>query len=130
MKKFTRIIAAGLMAAAITVSAGTMSVSAEMAGTGCDSQFLNDMGVCPDRWGSVYITFNWSEVSKAVDESWAKMGVRCVTNFWDDNKYYINGKEVTKWEAYDYVAHKLNKTYIKKDYGPVYGPGKNGHRHK
>lgn len=127
-KKFTKIIAA-VLAAAITISAGSLSVSAEMTDTGFDSEFLNDMGVCPDRWGPVYITFNWSEVSKAVDESWAKMGVRCVTNPWDDNKYYINDKEVTKWEAYDYVAHKLNKTYIKYDYSSVYGRGKKaGHK--
>ena len=67
-KKFTRIAAAVLAAAAITISAGTMSVSADTTETGNDSQFLNDMGVCPDRWGDLYTFLHWGEVSgTAVD---------------------------------------------------------------
>ena len=56
--------AAGLMAAAIAVSAGAMSVSADTYYTALDTQFLNNMGVCPDQWGSMYTGLNWTEVSQ------------------------------------------------------------------
>ena len=115
-KKFTRIAAAVLAAAAITISAGTMSVSADTTETGNDSQFLNDMGVCPDRWGDFYTTFHWGEVSGMTDQAWARMGVRSVTNWGASNEYYINGKKVKRKEAYDYVAKKLGRTYDKKKY--------------
>jgi hypothetical protein len=115
-KKFTRIAAAILAAAAITISAGTMSVSADTSETGYDSQFLNDMGVCPDRWGGFYTAFHWGEVSGMTDQAWARMGVRSVTNWGDCNEYYINGKKVKREEAYDYVAKKLGRTYDKKKY--------------
>ena len=115
-KKFTRIAAAVLAAAAITISAGTMSVSADTLETGNDSQFLNDMGVCPDRWGCFYTSFHWGEVSGMTDQAWARMGVRSVTNWGARNEYYINGKKVKRKEAYDYVAKKLGRTYDKKKY--------------
>jgi hypothetical protein len=115
-RKFTKIMAAVLAAAAITISAGTMSVSADTSETGYDSQFLNDMGVCPDRWGGFYTAFHWGEVSGMTDQAWARMGVRSVTNWGDCNEYYINGKKVKREEAYDYVAKKLGRTYDKKKY--------------
>ena len=110
-KKFTRIAAAVLAAAAITISAGTMSVSADSTQTSYDSQFLNDMGLCADRWGDTYTYFHWGEVSKAVDECWAKAGVVSVTSWNHGNKYYIADREVTREEAYDYAAKKLGRTY-------------------
>ena len=72
MKNFTKFIAVALAAAAITISAGTTSVSADSTQTSYDSQFLNDMGLCADRWDDTYTYFHWGEVSKAVDECWAK----------------------------------------------------------
>ena len=50
------------------------------------------------------------------------MGVRSVTDYWDNNQYYINGRKVTRQEAYDYVANKLGKTYNKDKFFPA---GKN-----
>ncbi len=66
--------------------------------------------------GSDYTLFHWETVSKAVDESWAKIGVHCVTRFGNSNIYYIDGKEVLRVEAYDYASKKLSKTYEKDDY--------------
>ncbi len=48
MKIFVKILSV-VMAAAMTVSAGAISASANSRETGFDSQFLNDMGLCPDR---------------------------------------------------------------------------------
>ena len=82
------------------------------------SQFLNDMGVCPDRWGGLYTEFHWGEVSGMTDRAWARMGVRSVTNWGARNEYYINGKKVKREEAYDYVAKKLGRTYDKDHFFP------------
>ncbi len=116
MNKFTKIMAAVLATAAITVSAGSHSVSATGNETCKDSQFLNDMGVCPDRWGVSYALFHWGKVSGITDESWAKMCVRSVTRCSGNNNYFINGKEVTRAEAYEYVAKKLDRPYNRDAY--------------
>ncbi len=49
------------------------------------------------------------------------MGVRSVTVYDDLNRYYINGKEVSREEAYEYVAKKLGKTYNKNTFFPQRG---------
>ena len=118
MNNFTKVIAAALAAATITISAGTTSVSASTRETACDSQFLNDMGVCPDRWGGLYTEFHWEEVSGTADGAWAKIGVRSVTNYYGKNDYYINGQKVSQSQAYDYAANKLGKTYDKDHFFP------------
>ena len=76
------------------------------------------MGACPDRWGEFKTTFSWKSISPMADQAWARMGVRCVSDYWDDNHYYINGREVNRKEAYDYVAQKLGKTYNKDKFFP------------
>ena len=53
MKKFTKVLAAALAAAVITISAGTTGVSVNTEETACDTQYLNDMGV--DHSERVYI---------------------------------------------------------------------------
>ena len=116
MKNFTKFITVALAAAAITISAGTTSVSADSTQTSYDSQLLNDMGLCADRWGDFYTSFHCGEVSGMTDQAWARMGVRSVTNWGARNEYYINGKKVKREEAYDYVAKKLGRTYDKKKY--------------
>ncbi len=110
-RKFTKIMAAVLAAAAITVSAGTTSVSAATDGVAIDSLFLTEIGVSSNKWTNLYTAFNWGEVSKDVDAAWARAGVRAVTNPVSSNEYYIDGRKVTREEAYDYAAKKLGKTY-------------------
>ncbi|MBQ4362540.1 MAG: hypothetical protein II782_00865 [Oscillospiraceae bacterium] len=53
MKKCTKVLAAALAAAVITISAGTTGVSADTEETARDTQYLNDMGV--DHSERVYI---------------------------------------------------------------------------
>mgnify|MGYP007038207534 CR=1 FL=1 len=119
-RKFTRIAAAVLAAAAITVSAATTSVFADKDDTAYDSKFLNDMGSCPDRWGDLYTFFHWSEVSGAVDKAWAEVGVQSVTCLGDDNKDYLDGKEITRQEAYEHAAMRAGKDYDYNNYVDAY----------
>ena len=118
MNKIAKVMTTVLAAATIAVSAGAMSASADSKETASDTQFLNEMGVCPDRWGAWYTDFHWEEVSNWADGSWAKAGVCCVSHWWDINDYYIDGKKVSQKQAYDYVSEKLGKTYDVNKYFP------------
>ena len=121
MKKFIRIIAAVMAAATIAVTA-SVSASANLGCTANDSQFLNDIGLCPDRWGCIYTAFHWGEVSKAVDAAWAKAGVTSVTSPDDFNDYYINGEWVDRRMAIQYAADSLGKNIDVKKYSPDRNP--------
>ena len=111
MNKIAKVMTTTLAAATIAISASAMSASAECRDTAYDSQFLNDMGVCPDRWGQFYTTFHWDEVSNWVNGAWAQAGVHVETDWFDTNEYYIDGNKVQRYEAFDYAAKKLGKTY-------------------
>ena len=118
MNKIVKVMTTALAAATIAISAGAMSASADSKETASDTQFLNEMGVCPDRWGAWYTEFNWDEVSNWADGSWAKVGVCCVSHWGGMNEYYINGNKVTRPEAYKYAAEKLGKSYDENKYFP------------
>ena len=47
--------------------------------------------------------------SNKVDKAWEKAGVRCVTNYFLTNDYYVNGKKVSRIEALEYVNAKYGK---------------------
>lgn len=117
MKKITRIIASIVIASTMAVSTG-ICASANGSETAYDSQFLNDMGLAPDRFGNFHITFHWSSDSKMVDDAWAKAGVICVTNSVCANKYFINGKQVSREEAYKYVTAKFGNNCEYKNFDP------------
>ena len=117
MKKITRIMASIVLAATMTVSTG-ICASANGIETAYDSQFLNDMGLAPDRFGNFHVTFHWSSDSKMVDSAWAKVGVVCTTTSICSNKYVINGKKVSREEAYRYAAAKLGRTIDYSKYDP------------
>ena len=104
MKRFTKFIAAILAATAITVSATTKSASASADQTAQDSQFLNTIGYSPDRNGETYTYFHWGEVSKMVDKAWAKAGITSVTSWEGVNRYWLDGKEISRKEAFFYAA--------------------------
>ncbi len=109
MKKFTKMLTVIIAATAITISAGTKSVSASVGSTSSDSEFLHEIGICSDSSGWTDTIFHWGNVSNKVDKAWAGVGVTSVTNFAGENSYYINGREVTRREAVEYAAEKLGK---------------------
>jgi hypothetical protein len=118
MKKFTKFMATFLAAATITISAASTSASALYLDTIQESRFLNDAGLCYDRWGETYGQWHWKEVSSAVDNAWAKAGVTNVSKYIGLNDYYINGKKVSRYAAFYYVAKKYGKMYLLKKYYP------------
>lgn len=88
-----------------------------IAQTSDDSQFLYDYGLVDDWHSQTTMTFHWDSYSKAVDAGWAKAGITSVTSPWVANRYYINGKEISRGEAFDIVSKKFTKIHDEYD-GP------------
>ena len=76
-----------------------------------DSVFLYEHGLIDDWHGSFHMTFHWKSDSAAVDSGWAKAGITCVTKWLEmaHNRYFVNGKEISRDEAYSIVSSKYNK---------------------
>ena len=62
----------------------------------------------------------WEYVSSQVDGGWAKAGITCVTVYGCvyDNQYFINGKEISRKEAYRIVNENFPDTRPL-DYRPI-----------
>ena len=84
--------------------------------TAYDSQFLQKMGFMDKSYNDFESFFGWSSISKSVDSGWAKAGITCVTDFFNNNKYFKDGKEVSRYEAYKTAADKVGKTFNPDDY--------------
>lgn len=119
-KKITKIMAAALTSAAITVSAGAMSVSAIVAGPAHDMQ-VDTIGICQDSSGTLYKGLKRRIVSLSADQTLAKAVVRSVADHTDKDVYYINSRKITRKETYDNTANKLGKKYDHK------GSSREGH---
>lgn len=109
-------MAAALAAAAVTVSAGTISASACLKGVSKDSKFLQDIGVTPNHWDACYAAFNWQESTTDLEAAWARVGVRCVTHPGDPNEYYIDGRQVERKSAFSQAMNKTGKYVSSSDY--------------
>ena len=79
--------------------------------TTSDSKFLYDYGLVDDYHGNFHSTFHWLSDSAAVDGGWSKAGITCVTAPWGDNQYFMNGKEITRDEAYDVVRANFTRIH-------------------
>lgn len=50
-----------------------------------------------------------SASSDDVYAGWTKAGINCVTKSFSDNQYFIDGKSISRNEAYDIVKSKFKK---------------------
>lgn len=76
-----------------------------------DSKFLYDYGLNNNWHSAGSMAFFWLSYSPEVDAGWAKAGITCVTAWsgYKDNKYFINGKEISRDEAYAHVRANFQK---------------------
>ena len=83
--------------------------------TAYDSRFLYERGLVDDWHGETATDLHWVSYSAAVDEGWRKAGITCVTVHSDlerheyDNRYYLNGQQISRDEAWKFVAAKFPK---------------------
>ena len=71
--------------------------------TSNDSKLLYERGLVDDWHGVETTAFRRGSYSEAVDAGWSKAGITCVTKPFKDNQYFINGKEISRYEAYNHV---------------------------
>ena len=67
--------------------------------TSTDSYILYNAGYMKEMFTEGDLMFNWAEDSAKVDAGWYKAGVTCVTSVLDFNKYFKDGKEISRGEA-------------------------------
>lgn len=77
----------------------------------CDSKFLYDYGLVSDWHGEFHMTFNWISDSAEIDDGWKKAGIISVTSFVNPNKYILNGKSLTRDEAYRHVRANFKRIH-------------------
>ena len=93
-----------------TVSGGSMSATSR------DSKFLFNVGLMDESYICDGLLFSWNSKSKNVDDAWASAGIVCCTCPFADNEYYLNGKRITRKEAFYYVANKCGVIIDYADY--------------
>ena len=77
----------------------------------CDSKFLYDFGLVSDWHGEFHMTFNWISDSTEIDDGWRKAGIISVTSFVNPNRYILNGKNLTRDEAYKHVRANFKRVH-------------------
>ena len=80
-----------------------------------ESEFFNDLGYNIPVMGFLYMEFNWEEGSAKVKEAWAHFGVDCDIAKSRKNAYYIDGKRVSRREAFKHAAYKAGKPWVYDD---------------
>ena len=80
-----------------------------------ESEFFNDLGYNIPVMGFLDMEFNWEEGSAKVKEGWAHFGVDCHIAKSVKNEYYINGKRVSRREAFKHAAYKAGKPWVYDD---------------
>ena len=86
------------------VAGGTASEIAD------DSRFLNSLNGSTDRYGA-FRTF-WGTGYKEIKNAWASLGIETDLNSGTlDNKYYLNGQEITQEQARQH-AMKVTGHYM------------------
>ncbi len=72
--------------------------------TSDDSKFLNKLANLCDRYGSGMAY--WSRaVGEEVTAAWAKVGVRFEKDDYKQNRYFIDGKQVSQAEAMEHAQN-------------------------
>ena len=79
--------------------------------TAGDSQILYDYGLMDRYYGTIPVMFYWKSKSAEVDAGWSKAGITCVTAPTRDNKYFMNGKEISRGEAYDHLKKNFKRIH-------------------
>ena len=76
-----------------------------------DSRLLYLHGILPKYYNGTTGSLNWKKCSKEVDDGWAKAGITCITkpSPFSDNLYFLNGKPISRTEAYNIVEKKYTK---------------------
>ncbi len=64
-----------------------------------DSETLYNLGILGDKFDKLDTTISWDKVTDAVETSWKKVGVLCVTKPLNKNEYTYKGQQISRGDA-------------------------------
>ena len=81
-----------------------------------DSRFLNSLNGSCDRYGEDRIAWSAGTLSGEIEKAWSTVGIKAdvsfaLGDFGRDNKYYLNGQEITQEQARQH-AMKVTGHYM------------------
>ena len=79
--------------------------------TAGDSKILYDYGLMDRHYGTIPVMFYWKSKSAEVDAGWARAGITCVTKPLGNNQYFLNGKEISRGQAYDHLKANFKRIH-------------------
>ena len=83
-----------------------------------DSQFLRDSGAVKlTGWGNHAVKNNFDLYSGTVTKAWAKVGITCTASANGNNVYSMDGKEISRWQAFQEVAKQTGFSFKPTAYG-------------
>lgn len=82
-----------------TVTGGTFIETAS------DSHCLYDRHLMREQYNFLDLMFDWKDLSKRVDEGWRNAGIISVTRPFTNNEYHMDGKLISRKEAYHIIGY-------------------------
>ena len=77
--------------------------------TAGDTRFLNDLAGLCDRFGETEAFFKFGTVSGEAVKGWSQVGINVDKSWGGSNKYFKDGEEITRREAFQYACQKFGK---------------------
>ena len=77
--------------------------------TAGDTRFLNDLAGLCDRFGATKAFFQFGTVSGEAVKGWNQIGISVDTSWGGSNRYFKDGQELTRREAFQYACEKYGK---------------------
>jgi len=77
--------------------------------TAADTRFLNDLAGLCDRFGATKAFFQFGTVSGEAVKGWNQIGISVDTSWGGSNRYFKDGQELTRREAFQYACEKYGK---------------------
>ena len=75
-----------------------------------DNELLYDHGLMDHApAGSTSTGIFWLSISAEVDAGWSKAGITCVTKLGSNNLYFMDGRQISRDEAYKHVITNFKK---------------------
>ena len=74
-----------------------------------DSELLHKLGLIDEEVSDYDVMFHWESSSAKVDGGWAKVGITCVSTYDFFNKYFYQGKAISRKKAYEIVRDAILK---------------------
>jgi len=70
-----------------------------------DNDFLQKFGYSHYK-GSYPLNVSWAKASSSVDKGWSEARIICCTSPFIDNKYWVDGREISRKDAFRHVLRQ------------------------